>query len=415
MKSLDVYKDAVLKRAEEKRREQRRNRRRALAVCVPLFVCVGILGTTALRPLWNVSEDMNGGASPEVTDGLSATVVCKDTTVVVDDAAALYEAVLGLYDSVGGADGTTGDTGDLNCSPESVPDQEFGDLYYESDDEPSASPPCYLHFTDANSTHSFLLQDGMLTDLASGARVPVTNDQAYALINGAVPPIIVSKLDAVQWFPCRKGYENDDLWEVQCDDEYYLFQRFDETAEDTGYNSLLDITYADDGSLTITRNDVEGSSEARIQTILIENTPALNLTNGNVLHIDFEANVAWSIALTFDCAHTVVLDEAIARACGRSLENGNGSSGRYTTALDLHDVLQTIAASDSDSTEAAAAVLEMESVPTPQLTITCIGEQGRSLTMHKWLYSSPTDPNGEQCRFANLDLLCHGIIYETSF
>lgn len=214
-------------------------------------------------------------------------------------------------------------------------------------------------------------------------------------------------LDAVQWLPCREGYERDDLWEVQCihfEDGTTFAQRFDETAEDTGNTNYLDTVRNDDGSLTILRNGADGEEGVYapyIRTLFFDNMPFWNMDVGNTLHFDFEATDGWSISLSFGNEHTVVLDEAIAKACEMTPEDGVVASGRYTGTLNLSETLRTMATHN----EAAAAVLAMENIPVPHITIYCIGEVESALTMYKWLISTPEDSEGDYCYFACMDVM----------
>lgn len=222
-------------------------------------------------------------------------------------------------------------------------------------------------------------------------------------------------LDAVQWFPCREGFENDDLWEVQCfhDGDTTLAQRFTETAEDTGNTNYLDTVYNADGSLTVTRNGADGEAgiyTPYVRTLLFEHVPYWNADIGNTLHFDFEATAGWSITLSFATQYTIVLDGTIAQACGVELTNGVGAAGRYTGTLNMPETLRAIAQTNNACSEAASAVLTMEQIPVPQLTIYCVGDVGSSVTMHKWLISSPEDPQGENCYFACMALMTE-IVY----
>ncbi len=218
---------------------------------------------------------------------------------------------------------------------------------------------------------------------------------------------IPDTLNAVQWFPCREGYEQDDLWEVQSfhdEDGTTLAQRFTETAEDTGYTNYLDTTRHTDGSLTVIRNGADGETGVYtpyVRTLLFENVPYWNMDRGNTLHFDFEATAGWSISLSFALEHTIVLDEAIAQACGAELSDGVGAAGRYKGSLNLSETLCAMAAQN----EAASAVLAMENIPVPQLTIHCIGDVGSALTMRKWLISTPDDSEGEYCFFVCMTLM----------
>ena len=224
--------------------------------------------------------------------------------------------------------------------------------------------------------------------------------------------VVPEPIDAVQWFPCREGYEDDDLWEAQCtleQDGATLAQRFTESAEDTGYTNFLDTARNVDGSLTVTRNGadgVEGVYAPYVRTLLVESVPSWSMDGGNTLHFDFEATDGWSIVLNFALEHTIILDKAIAQACGAELVDGVGAAGRYTGSLNLDEALRAMASQN----DAAAAVLAMGEIPVPQLTIHCIGEVGSALTMRKWLVSTPEDSEGAYCYFACMGLMT-GISY----
>ncbi|MBE6763764.1 MAG: hypothetical protein E7553_05345 [Ruminococcaceae bacterium] len=438
MKPIDGYKEAVMRRVEDKKAAQKAMTRRVVAVCLPLFLCTVLLGLTALSHNFPLSEDTvpptTGDTFDESEGTPDAAVYRNGITYPVEDADAFYEAVLSLFDTnITGADapgspenGSVGGVSDYGSSSES---------YYEDDGGLSEEAgPCTLIFRRPDGVHEFFLQDGMLFDGNTRESVPVTAAQEYALRNGEAsidcyyedadyycedadyycedpdlysPP---SSYDAVQWFPCRERFEYDDLWEVQTDGDYC--QRFTETVEDTGNTNLLDTVFDKDGSLTITRNEVAGSTSPFIRTLPFEVGPILNIRNGNVLHIDFEATADWSIRLIFYSTHTVFgyykkdtvyteypidLSHAIAQACGQ-----DGGAGRYTAALNLYAVLQALA---DEGDEAATAVLSMDTVMLPHLRIDCIGDTGSSLTIHKFLYSAPDDPQGDQCYFVCLDVM----------
>lgn len=408
MKDLQQYKDAVLKRAEEKRREQQRARRRTLALCVPLCVCAVIVGLFVFPPTFPVSED---SVAPEIGD--TDIVGGTQTEITPKDPDGMYNALMALflYDTEYG--GVT-DNGWIDES------------YFEDSEAPEdglAESTAYsLRFERENGVHEFRLEGNELTDLVSGNTITLTDDQVNALLNGDTPSTdvygnyITASLSAVQWFPCRDGFENDDFWGVQTN-AYYdgipFYQRFTERVEDTGYTNLLDTAYDRNGSLTITRNETEGADKAAVQTLSIEAAPAFEFDSGNVLHFDFEASDGWSIALTFrdiqtiyvydtpsrrtvSVSYTVTLDSAILQACDTS------DDGRFTGTLDLYAALQALA---NEGDEAAAAALSLKTVRVPQWTFTCVGGEGSSLTMHKWLYSAPDDENGDDCVFACLDVM----------
>lgn len=428
MKPIDGYKEAVMHRVENKKNAQKAMTRRVVAVCLPLFLCTVLLGLTALSHNSLISEDT---VPPTTGDTLGESEGTPDAAVYrngiiypVEDADAFYEAVLSLFDT----NVTTADEPE-NGSIGSILDYGSGsESYYEDDGGLSEEAgPCTLIFRRPDGVHEFFLQDGMLFDGNTRESVPVTAAQEYALRNGEAsidcyyedadyycedPDLYStpSSYDTVQWFPCREGFEYDDLWEVQTDGDYC--QRFTETVEDTGNTNLLDTVFADNGSLTVTRNDVPGSSSPYIRTVPFEVGPLLDIRNGNVLHIDFEATADWSIQLIFYSTQTVSdyhgrdtvyteypidLSHAIAEACGL-----NGGAGRYTTTLKLDAVLQTLA---DEGDEAATAVLSMETVMLPHLRIDCSDDTGSSLTIHKFLYSSPDDPQGDQCYYVCLDVM----------
>ncbi len=384
-----------------------------LAFGVPLCLCVIIVGLFAFPPTFPVSED---GVAPEIGD--TDIVGGTQTDIIPKDPDGMYNALITLFLY----NVEYGDDTDNGC---------YNESYYQDSEAPedglAESATYSLRFERENGVHEFRLEGNELTDLVSGNTITLTDRQVADLLNGDTPstdvyrnynPVdLTASLSAVQWFPCRDGFENDDLWEVQAD-AYYdegepVFQRFTERVEDTGYTNLLDTAYDRNGGLTITRNETEGADKAAVQTLSLGAAPAFEFDSGNVLHFDFEASDGWSIALTFrdiqtvyvydtpsrktvPVSYTVTLDSAILQACDTS------DDGRFTGTLDLYTALQALA---NEGDEAAAAILSLKTVQVPQWTFTCVGGEGSSLTMHKWLYSAPDDENGDDCVFACLNVM----------
>ncbi len=185
MKPIEQYKDAVMRRAEEKRIARKRAVRRTLAVCLPLCFCLGIIGATALPRVLQIGEDrlpeMNNGMCIETSD---AAVICGNSTIAIDDAEAVYDAILALYDTDGNFTGNS--YGSVDDLTDGADEESFSEDLRENGSL-NGNAPYYLYFTRPEGTHAFLLQGSMLTDLDSGERVIVTEDQAQALINGEAP------------------------------------------------------------------------------------------------------------------------------------------------------------------------------------------------------------------------------------
>ena len=182
MKSIDVYKDAVMRRAEDKRRARERAVRRTLAVCLPLCLCLGIVGATTLPIGEDHAPDMNGGLCIETSD---ATVRHGDTVIaVMDDADAVYNAILALYQPDGNLTGNSyGGVDDLTDGADA---ESFPEAPSDSGSE-NGSAAYYLHFPRSEGERVFLLQNLMLTDLTSGSTVFITEEQAQALVQGGTP------------------------------------------------------------------------------------------------------------------------------------------------------------------------------------------------------------------------------------
>ena len=188
MKPMDHYKAAVMHRVEEKRAARKRAVRRTLAVCLPLCLCLSLVGAVALPRLMTIGEDH----APELNDGAlttghpGATVLHGNTVVaVINDADAVYNAISALYTiNESASEELTGGTGEITDGGEDA------ESYYDSLGDNGTlqeSTPYYLSFPHSDGTHVFMLQDGMLTDLISGDSVYLTEEQATALMNGETP------------------------------------------------------------------------------------------------------------------------------------------------------------------------------------------------------------------------------------
>ena len=186
MKPLEVYKDAVMNRVEDKKRARKRAVRRTLAVCLPLCLCLGIVGATVLPHALRIGEDYasgtNGDAFVEYPD---ATVWQGNTVIaVMDDADAAYATILALYESDGNLTGNS--YGGVNDLTDGADVESFSEAPSDSGSE-NGSAPYYLHFTRPEGERVFRLQNNVLTDLTSGSTVFITEEQAQALIQGKTP------------------------------------------------------------------------------------------------------------------------------------------------------------------------------------------------------------------------------------
>ncbi len=199
MKPMEHYKNAVMHRVEDKKRARKRALRRTLAVCLPLCLCLSIAVVAGISHRdFLVSEDGADGMGNAAEGTAAATVSCGDTVTVIENAEAVYEAIVSLYDTrVTVADGNGSDTENhdvpesyygngalADSSAENVSDNGSD---REDGEAPASSAPYYLRFHREDGLHEFCLTDNVLTDLASGESLLLTEEQVQALINGEAP------------------------------------------------------------------------------------------------------------------------------------------------------------------------------------------------------------------------------------
>lgn len=189
MKSIDIYKDAVMRRVEEKQRERRKARKRLLAACVPLCLCIGIAAVTALPHMLPVSSDHAPENSDNTTcETLEATISHGSSAWTLSDANELYLTLQALYEPVADTavppdsdpESILNDSSDAESIPDvtmgSVTDSTspiYGNSVEESPEDGTVSGYCIRLSNDT----SFLLQGACLTDLASGETQLLTLEQ----------------------------------------------------------------------------------------------------------------------------------------------------------------------------------------------------------------------------------------------
>lgn len=228
----------------------------------------------------------------------------------------------------------------------------------------------------------------------------------------------MDEVDAVCWFPCEPDRQNDDLWEVQCEKEDCLCQRFTDTPADTGFENYLNTTYGADGSLTVTRTGADGEAVywPCIRTLMLETAPELNTDVATTLYFDVKAiGCTWNIFLNFN-GNTISLSRVIAEACGVSTVTTSAHdvpAGSYSGSLNLKDAINDISKEGSIYSEAAYAIRETNTLYVPQVTIFYVGDMNGSLTVNELFISSATDTRGALCEYADLELMGMGsTIYE---
>ncbi len=226
-------------------------------------------------------------------------------------------------------------------------------------------------------------------------------------------------VDGVRWFPCEPGRENDELWEVECEQYFCLCQRFTDKAAETGYFNFLDTTYNADGSLTITRNGADGNEYywPRIRTLMLESYPQLDWKAANTLYFDFTAQegTQWNIALNLN-GMMIKLSKVIADACGvMGVVNSDydAPAGRYQGSINLQDALASIAAEGgTESSVYAKAIANMQMTFVPQITVFCVGYVGSSITINELFISTADDTTGANCDFADMGMIFGDDYYE---
>ncbi len=192
MKSIELYKDAVMRRAEHKRNERRKTQRRLLAACVPLCLCLVIV-SVAIFPDWSV---VSSDRAPELSNGtacetLEATVSHGTATWTLTDADALYTTLQTLCESVDGLPFLSDE------EPESILEDNIGDDLSDvtMGGVPESSPTnaadgtvsengtirCYrIRFSNEAS---FELTGRCLSDLKNGMILLLTEEELSSLLD----------------------------------------------------------------------------------------------------------------------------------------------------------------------------------------------------------------------------------------
>ena len=209
MKELNEYKAEIFRRSEKRIQARKAARRRIIAACVPLCLCLVVIGMALprLMPIGTdhahpESGDSSGGiTSPQygsavdggvtiggvtvggVTSSMHsrATVSCGDTVIAVKQPDKLYDTIVALF-TFGSTNGSSDHSSD-GSSNETYPEGP------ESTTGDSAPPIYYLHFTRPDGTTVFLLQGNTLIYEHLGIRITVTDEQAAALQRGDIPSL----------------------------------------------------------------------------------------------------------------------------------------------------------------------------------------------------------------------------------
>ena len=188
MKSIEYYKDAVMHRAEEKRTARKRAMRRTLAACLPLCLCLGIIGTVIVPRALHISQDSaSGSVGNNSTKMPDAAVRYGDTVITIDDAETVYSAILSLYETSPTVAGGTPENLTFGGSDDGADGSADAESALEDNYSNGGSAQCYLYFRRPDGPHVFLLQNDVLTDLANGKNISVTAEQAQALMRGETP------------------------------------------------------------------------------------------------------------------------------------------------------------------------------------------------------------------------------------
>lgn len=202
MKPLDMYKDAVMRRAEKKRHERRTARKRLLAVCIPLCLCIGIAAAAALPHMLPISSDgtaalHEGNRMPSASDSLFAAVSVNNgqsEQTVTDPAQldTLYTAVKTLCEltdiTVASGGDETSDYMDAPLYgvgiPEIAGDHTDGeDAEFAENSNQLGYRLCFYgaHENSVTDDAVYTLQGNLLTDCSSGETQLLTTDQLHEL------------------------------------------------------------------------------------------------------------------------------------------------------------------------------------------------------------------------------------------
>ncbi len=243
---------------------------------------------------------------------------------------------------------------------------------------------------------------------------------SFASVGATVSAEPMTAVEGVRWFPCEPGRENDELWEVECEQYSCLCQPVYYDESDIGYASFLDTVYDENGALTITRNGNDGNEYywPRIRTLSLgEYYPVMDLHTANTLYFDFIAreDTQWNMLLEIS-GYTVKLSQVIAEACGvYSVANSDadGPTGHFAGTLNLQDALAIIAAENgTESAANARALLNLDTMYVPQVQVFCIGPVGASITLNELFISTAEDVTGDSCEYADLGMILGDEIYD---
>lgn len=228
-----------------------------------------------------------------------------------------------------------------------------------------------------------------------------------------------TSVEGIRWFPCEAGRENDDLWEAECSTDN-VYQRFDEDPAETGNENFLDLTYNEDGSLTMKRNGKDGQGDVywpRIRTLMLDNYPSMDWTVANTLYYEVEAvDCSFNLLLGVN-GLSIKLSKQIAEAAGVSgVANSDADvpAGTYKGSINLTDALTAIAAEGSTESATGAMAIQNMGANTfiPQVSIFYVGGTTGSLTVKNLYISTADDVDGAKCDYADMGLIFGDEWYE---
>ncbi len=181
MKPMERYKDAVMHRAKQKEQDRRRARKRLIAVCVPLCVCLIITGAVALPELLPVGTDYAEGTSCE---NLEATVSHGSSSWILPDADTLFLTLQSLCEpAVGGTlipenatESVLNDGSDGNMTYGGAPET----VGTTASDEHNENGSTYGYRITLSNGTSYLLTDNCL--FADGECYRLTDDEWASLM-----------------------------------------------------------------------------------------------------------------------------------------------------------------------------------------------------------------------------------------
>ncbi len=215
-------------------------------------------------------------------------------------------------------------------------------------------------------------------------------------------------VDGIRWSPCQAGKENDEIWEVQSGKDPMVFQNFE---NGTDHQNYLNTAYDENGALILTRSGADGEEVyapcvRTVATVM----PKMDWHTADTLYFNVDAlycswNLYFSISNT-----TVKLGHALAETTGNLVDDGGNSdddapAGGYVGSINIIDTLNAIAKENTDSADAAKAILEMSTTVVPQITIVYNGTTDGSLTIKDLFMSTAADTEGTACDFLTMDFI----------